>query len=471
VSDLRTPKPLRLALAAIGIVSLVGYALDTRPLLGDATNAVSRHVIVFGLLFALYLAATWLTLGRAGHDRVVLGLVLGFGLLFRLAVVPMPVVLSSDVYRYLWDGRVQRAGISPYRYPPAAAELAQLRDEAIYPNINRPTRPTIYPPGAQMLFAAVTTVAPDSLLGWRVFLLGCEIATGILLLRLLRRMGRSAGAIIVYAWAPLAVFEGVQAGHVEAALLPPILLALLWRQEGRMAMAGAAVGAAVLVKLYPAALALAWWRRGDRRLPVACLGVLAAGYLPYAAPVGIQVVGFLPEYLSSAEDFNVGLRWFLTVGIGLGGDGVAGEVARGVAMLLLFGLLGYVLLRIRSRLREGADGVFAAGFAAAGAWLLLVPTALHAWYVIWILPFLVIVPAAAWVWLSGAVALSYLKYPWSEMPLWVRLAEFVPLYTLLIWQWRRRAGRGAKAVALHGQAGRRAEPHLAVTPAPSRESG
>ncbi|MGH7325983.1 MAG: hypothetical protein ACREJ9_15260, partial [Candidatus Rokuibacteriota bacterium] len=199
MNAVRMPAVMRFILGALGVVSLAGYALDTRLLLGDGMNALTRYVIVFAGLFALYLGAVWLTVGRGGEDRVVLGLVLGFGLLFRVAVLPTPVVLSSDVYRYLWDGRVQRAGISPYRYPPAASELAHLRDDVIHPNINRPTKPTVYPPGAQILFAAVTTVFPDSLLGWRLFLLGCEIATGVLLLRLLRRMGRPAGTMIVYA--------------------------------------------------------------------------------------------------------------------------------------------------------------------------------------------------------------------------------------------------------------------------------
>ena len=32
--------------------------------------------------------------------------------------------LSSDIYRYVWDGRVQAAGINPYAYVPADAALA-----------------------------------------------------------------------------------------------------------------------------------------------------------------------------------------------------------------------------------------------------------------------------------------------------------------------------------------------------------
>jgi hypothetical protein len=48
----------------------------------------------------------------------------------RLALLFVEPYLSSDIYRYIWDGRVQAAGINPYRYVPNAPELAQLRDAA-----------------------------------------------------------------------------------------------------------------------------------------------------------------------------------------------------------------------------------------------------------------------------------------------------------------------------------------------------
>ncbi len=431
-----------LILVALGLLSVAGYAVDLRVAVGSDVHGMTWYVMLFAGQFALYLAASWLILAWAARDRVVLVLVLAFGLLFRLAVVPTPIRLSTDPYRYLWDGRVQHAGVNPYRYAPAALELAHLRDEQIHPNINRPTKRTVYPPGAEMLFALVTAIAPASLVGWRLFLLGCEIVTGGLLIRLLRRMSRPPTAVVLYAWAPLVIYEGVQAAHVDVAFLPAVLLALLWRQEGRMAAAGIALGAAILIKLYPAVLLIAWWRRGEWRFPVACLAVVAAGYVLYALPVGLGVLGFLPEYFSSGEDFNIGLRWFLTAGLTVGGDRVIDEVVRGVAMIGLFGLLVYVLITIRRRLQEGADGVFSAGLAAVGAYLVLVPTALHAWYVMWIVPFLTVRPVFAWLWFSGAVAVSYLDYAWkpAPFPFWARALEFLPLGAWLAWEHRRAIG-------------------------------
>jgi len=67
--------------------------------------------------------------------------------------------------------------------------------------------------------------------------------------------------------------------------------------------------------------------------------------------------------------------------------------------------------------------------------------------VIWILPFLCLYPAVGWLYFSGAVALSYVKYLREPqvLPLGIRLLEFLPLVLLLGAQaaWRRRAGTEA----------------------------
>src|ERR1700692_3394562 len=145
--------PLHL-LAGIGavLVSLTlvtPFAFET---FGD--NAFIALTSAAGLLTS---AATQLA-ERAPPGRT-LWLIFGFGIALRVYVLLFDPLLSSDIYRYVWDGRVQAAGINPYRYFPAHEALAFLRDGTIFPHINRAdTAVTIYPPVAQFFFLIVTRI-------------------------------------------------------------------------------------------------------------------------------------------------------------------------------------------------------------------------------------------------------------------------------------------------------------------------
>src|SRR4030067_255657 len=53
-------------------------------------------------------------------------------------VPPPPAPPPPPPSRSLGAGRVELAGINPYRHPPEAPALAGLRDAEIHPRINRP---------------------------------------------------------------------------------------------------------------------------------------------------------------------------------------------------------------------------------------------------------------------------------------------------------------------------------------------
>jgi alpha-1,6-mannosyltransferase len=417
------------ALVALGTMSAVTYVGGLPAATWLGMTPLAAYPVVFGALFVFYLASAWLVGVRIQPTARALKVVVGFGLLFRVLMLPTPVYLSSDLYRYLWDGRLQLAGVNPYRYAPAAPEVAHLRDGEIHPGINRPAARTIYPPAAQWLFALAAALVPGSIVGWRLLLLLFEVATVAMLVRLLPRLGAPATAVIMYAWSPLVVFEGVQAGHVEIAMVSLVVLALLLRQAGSSALAGAALGFAVLVKLYPAVLLPAWWRRDDWPFPATIAATVGIGYLPYIATLGAGALGFLPEYFASPEDHNIGLRALLTHPFGF-----TGEESRGVAMALLFAAMAVALVVIGRRAGQDLPSLWRASSLAIGSYLLLVPTAMHPWYVVWIVPFLCVRPSPAWLWFSGAVVLSYVAYVVAPAPFpwWAWLLEYGPLYALLV---------------------------------------
>ena len=206
-------------LVVLGVLSASLYALAVPMATWLGMEQLTCHPAVVAVLFAFYLVAFWLVLRRLPSTPGVVAAILGFAILFRVLMLTTPVYLSSDLYRYLWDGRVQWAGQNPYRYPPAAHELEPLRDTALHPHINRPSSVTAYPPGAQWLFALAARLAPGSIRGWRLVLLAVDVATLWVLLRLLMRVGAPGAYVLAYAWSPRVVFEGAQAGHVDLAMI------------------------------------------------------------------------------------------------------------------------------------------------------------------------------------------------------------------------------------------------------------
>src|SRR5258705_12673120 len=143
-------------LAAVGVILVVLYRI------GLHARGVTDIVWFIKLALvqsALYLIVVWLVV-RAHSARSTLTLVLVCAGIFRLSIVFAPPYLSDDIYRYVWDGRVQAAGINPYRYIPADEHLQTLRDENIYPKINRRDYAhTMYPPVAEAMYFLTTRIS------------------------------------------------------------------------------------------------------------------------------------------------------------------------------------------------------------------------------------------------------------------------------------------------------------------------
>jgi hypothetical protein len=347
------------------------------------------------LIFAMGGAGILLALQTAdGPDqRAVLIIILAGAVLMRLGLLFVEPYLSTDIYRYIWDGRVQAAGINPYRHVPSAPELAQLRDAVIYPNINRADYAvTIYPPAAQVIFLTVTRLG-ESVVAMKLGLLAFEAATIVALLRLLARLGSPPAYIVAYAWHPLPIWEIAGSGHVDVAMCALLVAGLLLFLNGRTLLAGAAVTLGALVKP-TALLALpVFWRPWSLRLPVVVVVTALLAYVPYLS-VGRGVLGFLWGYideegLTSGRGFNA--LWLM--------ERVTGHVPMAAAVYAAFALVVMACLAIAVTFR--ADRSARASLAGL-SWLLVAFLILasphYPWYFLVLVPLLVVHPSAtAWV--------------------------------------------------------------------------
>ncbi len=254
-------------------------------------------------------AAGFLLILVARTNRWTLGIILGVALATRLVGVVTPEFLSSDIYRYVWDGKVQAAGINPYRYIPADEHLRFLRDEQIYPHINRKEYAhTIYPPGGQILFWGITRISATEA-GMKAAMVGFEALAVWALLQILAMQGRRREEVLLYAWHPLCVWEIGSSGHLDAVAVGLLSCAALALLRNKISQSSLWIVLAAMVKLYPAVLFLSLGRRLRVRVLALCAAIVAAGYALYAS-MGWGVLGFLGSY-THEEGLDTGTRYFL----------------------------------------------------------------------------------------------------------------------------------------------------------------
>jgi alpha-1,6-mannosyltransferase len=361
-------------------------------------------VVIAGISAAVYLAAVMTVLQRPAAKQAV-WLVLLVAAALRLPLIVSPPFLSTDVYRYVWDGRVQVAGVNPYRYLPADPALAGLRDDTVYPRINRAEyAPTIYPPAAEALYAAVAFVW-SNLIAVKAAMVGFEILAVCCLLRLLSVAKLPAERVLIYAWNPLPVWAFAGNGHIDGAAIGMVAAALLLRVLHRDGWAGAALGLAILMKFLPAVVApVLWRRRAGWRTAAAAVAVILVCYAMYSS-VGLRVFGFLQGY-GSEEGYDSGEGFWLLAGLSrlITLPPAAAIIYKAAAGLLLAALGAWFAF-----VRRPDDAVSIC--AAAGIMMAVLSFAIsphYPWYFAWLAVPCVLAPTPAVLWMATAPILLYL---------------------------------------------------------------
>ncbi len=381
------------ALVLIG----VGLFALTRQLISEYDHFTIGFSGVSGWSVILYLLAVFLILTQP-VDRFTFSIILTVAIACRLVALYSDPYLSSDVYRYAWDGVVQHAHISPYRYVPGDRVLTFLRapNQDLFDNMNRRDYAhTIYPPGAQMLFYLITGISP-TVTFMKTAMVLLEGVTMYGLVTLLRYLGVRREQTLLYAWCPLAIWEIGGSGHLDSAAMAFILLALMARYRKRAVLTGLFLGIAVMLKLYPLILFPALYRRGDWKMPVVMVAVIAAGYAAYSS-VGRMVFGFLGGYVQE-EGMKTGARYFLLEQTqrtpGLHGLSTA---AYYVFCAAVFGAITVWCWKAASPDGPsagpfGGDAAFLRPAFALAAALMFLFSPHYAWYLLWLLPFFTVMP-------------------------------------------------------------------------------
>lgn len=355
----------------------------------------------WGVCFCLYFVASiWVMMTRplkGGWLWVELGLILGGAIVFRFMLINLPLELSPDVWRYLWDARVTLHGYSPYIYAPSAQVLIPLRNIVFANAIYRQT-PTEYPPGGQIFFILGYLLNPTNPVGLKVLFVLLDSMTCGVLTVLLARKGLDPRRVVIYAWSPLPIVEFAIAGHSDVIAISFMVLAVLFAlssRQGVRLLAGICIGLAVLARLYPILLLVALVRRRDWGLVIACVTTIALGYLPFILlsqgdiravlfsftdqrSLHPGVVDMVPFYIANGFGIKVELTAVLSV------THVLETAVAGITVLLV------CIQRFRKRISVEAAAL------SLIAVVLMVYAHVFPWYATALLPWIAILAVPVW---------------------------------------------------------------------------
>lgn len=417
---------------ALGAALLVALTICSRHFDDRGGPCFMASLVVAGVAYLLAVRELFATPKferRVARQVVVIGLVLAA--VWHVEFLRLPVGADDDIRRYIWDGRLQRLGYNPYLVVPSDPATQGLHTSETR-GLNNPDLPSPYPAGAELFFRAVTAIH-ESIFALKVAFVVCDLAIVLILLDILRRGGKGAYLVLVFAWNPLLAIEVAGSGHIDivGALLLLVSAAALVRRW--RATAAVAFGLAVAVKFLPVVLLPLYWKRV--RIRDAALGAAATGllYLPFlnhgripAGSVGRYVQSFRFNGPVFAALDRVAPAWLL-----------AGLAA-------LAGFLTAIWLRRKAA--EFSPDVLAWPMAAS----LLCAPVVYPWYLLWLLPLLrpgSSVPIL--IWTVSIIPTYYvwhlrtLGQPWV-LPVWIMALEYglVAIAAAMVARRRfRRAGR------------------------------
>lgn len=333
---------------------------------------------------------------------------------WRFVIVTGAPIASDDVYRYIWDGRVQQHGFNPYEVVPDASIYEHLHDDTsrrIAPSSS--ILPTIYPPGAQLFFRGVTLVN-ESVFAMVAAVVLCDLLVALVLWRWFLSTGKNPNWVLVYLFHPLVTLEGAGGAHIDIVGTLFVVIAVYALQQRRTLISSVALALAFSIKFLSLVLIPLLWRRVLIRDVLIACGLLVALYLPFIGSSLDVPTGSLAVYAAQWR-FNGPLFALLEHLLG---------IIPAVTVAVGSGLIVAVVAR----------RWFSCDSPEAWAWpmattLLFMPT-VYPWYLVWLTPFLIsrnTWPLLCW---SCGVLLTYVV--WSSesrglgwiLPAWVEPLEY-----------------------------------------------
>ncbi|MDP2039010.1 MAG: hypothetical protein Q8L04_16650, partial [Ignavibacteria bacterium] len=201
-------------------------ALGHLPLLFDFGKPIIAYSVVWIGLSVLYLLYYFI-IQKEELNHEIISKLLTAAIVIRILFLFSQPVGSDDVYRYMWDGKTQDAGINPYLYKPADEKLNFLHSDILPSKMNFKEMKTIYFPLSQWLFYVGYKLSGEAVWAYKLLLLLSELLTLFLLYKILAKLNIAKKYLLLYALAPLPIIQFALDAHLDGFGLP-LLLAFIY---------------------------------------------------------------------------------------------------------------------------------------------------------------------------------------------------------------------------------------------------
>lgn len=336
-----------------------------------------------------------------------------------LHVIPLFALtpLSTDVYRFLWDGELIVLGINPYDFTPN--ELISRFDshymKQLYQQMGSLSQGnySCYPTVNQWYFAGAACVSDSiwiNVLALRILMLASLIGVFTGIRKLLQKTTISSSNLHFLLWNPLFVIESTQNLHFEGLMLAFFLLAVFYLMHGRWIFAAVSLSIAIHFKLVPLVLLpffLRWigWKRS---LQTWALTGLITLLLMFAWVDGGNYRNFLESlrlYFQQFEFNSMILKAYIEYGRTRFGYNRIQTFGPQLARYATMGILVLAWLGNHFSLQK----MFIRMLFALLVYYLLAST-VHPWYLILPLGISIFTPYRFMLVWSGLVLLTYVSY-------------------------------------------------------------
>ena len=389
-------------------------------------NLVLNYSTLWIISSLLYLLANIL-IKKISIENYHIFFLIVLSVLTQLSFLNYEPIGSDDIYRYMWDGKVQANNINPYSYKPIDKELNELHSNILPSKMNFKEMKTIYFPLSQWLFYVGFKISGENFWGYKFLIFISIIISIVLFYKILVHLNMEKKRLLFFILSPLIYFQFSIDGHLDAFGLPLLISSLYFYLKDKKFYSAFFLGLSFSIK--PVAIVL---------IPLFFLNEksIADKFKFLIVTIFIFLIQFTP-YIFSSNPFEAFIifskNWmfngfiFTTINSIIHNN----QLARLITWIcLIISLLPIYFGKIELIKK----------FYFAILLMIIFSPVIHPWYLSWLLIFIPFTNFWSGIYLVSAVSLTsitILVYKmtgnWKDYYV-VQMIEFIPTIVLMIYE-------------------------------------